>query len=81
MTAFRITGYPISPASFWKRSTVWSVPWYPGVTGTPAAIMISLLALFDPMSYIACAGGPMNSIPLSLQGESVCDRVCVIEYI
>lgn len=40
---------------------------YPGITGTPAFIMISLEALFDPISMMAWEGGPMNSISVILR--------------
>ena len=38
-----------------------SSPQYPGVTGTPAAVMIPFAAALLPMSRMAFSGGPTNA--------------------
>ena len=37
---------PMRSASWRRSESVWSSPWYPGVTGTPAATMIFLDSLW-----------------------------------
>ena len=35
----------------------------PGRSGTPAALILSRAAVFEPIARIALAGGPMNAMP------------------
>ena len=35
----------------------------PGTTGTPAALILSLAEIFDPIASIASGGGPIQTIP------------------
>ena len=43
------------------------MPSEPGVTGTPAAVMVARAATLSPMSSMLSGDGPMNLIPCSRQ--------------
>ena len=42
----------------------------PGTIGTPASAMISRARVFDPIASIASGGGPMKTIPASVQARA-----------
>ena len=57
-----ITGKPTSLAVFKPSSTVNTGSLLPGITGTPASIMVFLASDLFPIRWITSAGGPMNRI-------------------
>ena len=60
-----MTGRPTSraTASAWAASVI--TPSEPGVTGTPAAIMVARAMALSPMSSIDSGPGPMKVMSLS----------------
>lgn len=63
-TALIKTGHPICSACSNKYLASWFYWWYPGTTGTFAAVIIFLLSLLLPIETIADGGGPINLTPL-----------------
>ena len=61
--AFKITGYPISPANWTASSAVFKMPGEPGRIGTPASRMNARARSFTPISRITSGRGPMNFSP------------------
>lgn len=59
-TALIKTGYPIFYACYFKYLASWFYSWYPGTTGTLAAVIIFLDSLLLPILVIADDGGPIK---------------------
>jgi hypothetical protein len=60
------TGSPSRSATAASASSVTPVRSWPGTTGTPAAVIISRAASFEPIASIAAGGGPTHVRPASM---------------
>ena len=65
--AFSIIGYPISFAMAFASAAFARTPSLPGITGTPAALMVFFAWALSPIALIISELGPMNANPLSSQ--------------
>ncbi len=63
--ALTMTGRPMSFATTSASSASAMIPSEPGVTGTPAAVIVALAAALSPISSMLSGDGPMNFIPCS----------------
>ncbi len=60
----------MAAASRCSRCASWLSPRYPGVTGTPAAIISALAASFSPIARIAAGGAPTQTSPACLTASA-----------
>ena len=65
--ALTITGRPMSLATTSASSASAMMPSEPGVTGTPAAVIVARAAALSPMRSMLSGDGPMNLMPCSRQ--------------